>query len=163
MTPEKEAIYQELFVANLPRLYQYIYRNTGGRGDTDDIMQEVFIVLLFRLNDFAAEYPDNEKIIRAWLFGVADNKLRHYWRDQKRLDAEISTELLPELADTHPDSESIDLLLPDWLGPEDKRLIYWKYCGYSLKEIAARLGITYGACRMRSVRLADSLKKYFEN
>lgn len=162
MTPEKEKIYQELFVENFRRLYQYIYRNAGSNADTEDITQEVFIALLFHLNEFAPEYPDNEKLIRTWLFRVADNKLLHYWRDQKLLDTEISIELLPELEDTRPDSENIELLLPDWLDPEDKRLLYWKYCGYSLKEIAERLGITYGACRMRSVRLADSLGKYFD-
>ncbi len=165
MTPEKEKIYQELFVENSRRLYQYIYRNTGNRSDTEDIIQEVFIVLLFRLNGFAAEYPDNAKQIRSWLFRVADNKLLHYWRDQKLLDAEVSIELLPDLpdlADPQAGLESVDLLLPDWLDPEDKQLIYWKYSGYSLQEIAVRLGITHGACRMRSSRLADSLKKYFE-
>lgn len=162
MTPEKENIYQELFMENFRRLYQYIYRNTGSRADTEDITQEVFIALLFHLNEFVPKYPGNEKLIRTWLFRVADNKLLHYWRDQKLLDTEISTELLPELEDTRPSPENVELLLPDWLAPEDKRLLYWKYCGYSLKEIAARLGITYGACRMRSVRLADSLEKHFD-
>lgn len=162
MTPEKEKIYQELFVENFQRLYQYIYRNTGNRSDAEDIIQEVFIALLFHLNDFAAEYPDNVKRIRSWLFGVTDNKLLHYWRDQKQLDTEVSIELLPDLAGTQAGPENIDLFLPDWLAPEDKQLIYWKCSGYSLKEIAARLGITYGACRMRSVRLANSLKKYFD-
>ncbi len=162
MTPEKEKIYQELFVENFQRLCQYIYRNTGSRSDAEDIIQEVFIALLFHLNGFAAEYPDNAKQIRSWLFRVADNKLLHYWRDQKLLDTEVSIELLPDLTDPRTDPESAWFSLPDWLDPEDKRLLYLKYSGYSLREIAARLGITYGACRMRSSRLADSLKKYFE-
>ncbi len=163
MTAEEEKIYQELFVGNFQRLYQYIYRKTGDRPGTEDMLQEVFIALLFHMDRFAPEYPSNAKQIRSWLFRVTDHKLLHYWRKNQRvLDTEISIELLPDLIDGRADPESVELSLPDWLDPEDKRLLYLKYSGYSLKEIAARLGISYGACRMRSVRLASSLKKYFE-
>ncbi len=163
MTPEKEKIYQELFVENFQRLYQYIYRKAGDRSGTVDMLQEVFIALLFHLDKFAPEYPGNTKQIRTWLFRVADNKLLHYWRkNQKLLDTEISLELLPDLTGSRDDLESVALSLPDWLDPEDKRLLCLKCSGYSLQEIAARLGISYGACRMRSIRLANSLKEFFD-
>lgn len=163
MTPEKERIYQELFEANTNRLYQYIYRKTGDDSDTEDIVQDVFIAFLFHFDEFIPEYPNNSKQVMAWLFRVAGNKVLHYWRkNQKILDTEISTELLPELIDQQAAFGETDLSLPDWLSPEDKRLIFLKYSGYSLREIAPRLGITYGACRMRSARLAEKLKKYFD-
>jgi len=162
VTPEKERIYEELFETNTNRLYQYIYRKVGDHSDTEDIAQDVFIAFLFHFDEFIPEHPNNSKQVRAWLFRVADNKVLHYWRKNQRvLDMEVSTELLPDLIDEMASPDETKPSLPDWLSAEDKQLLYLKYSGYSLQEIAPRLGITYGACRMRSTRLTDKLKKYF--
>jgi len=163
VTPEKERIYRELFEQNTNLVYSYIFRRVGIESDTEDITQDVFVALLFHLDEFIPGYPDNANQIRSWLFGVAYKKLLHYWRrNQKILDMEISTELLPDLKDNRSAPDENGLSLPDWLCPRDKKLLSMKYCGYSLKEIAPHLGLSYGACRMRSVRLADELKKYFQ-
>lgn len=163
MTSEKERIYQELFEANTNRLYQYIYRKIGDHPATEDIIQEVFIALLFHFDEFDPGHPDSAKRVKAWLFNVADNKVLHYWRKNQRvLDMEVSLELVPDLMDELAVPDGAKPSLPNWLSPEDKQLLFLKCSGYSLQEIAPRLGITYGACRMRSIRLTDKLKKHFK-
>lgn len=75
---------------------------------------------------------------------------------------EVSTELVPELADPKTLLDSGDFPLPDWLSEGDKKLLFLKVSGYSLKEIADQLGVSYAACRMRSSRLARDLKNFWE-
>ncbi len=164
MTPEKERVYQKLYEEYTNTLYQYIYRRVGVKSDTEDVIHEVFIALLFHLDEFIADYPHNLDQIRSWLFGVARNKLRHYWRKNAPiLDTEVSMELLPDLPDPHGSLDEDEFSFPDWLKDEDKKLLLLKYSGYSLREVAARMGLTYGACRMRSCRLEKELKIFWKN
>lgn len=163
MNSENEQIFREIYEANSRWLYQYIYRQIGDAPYAEDIFQEVAVALLFHLGNFQAGYPDNAKQVRAWLCGVAKNKLKHFWRKEYRaLKLEVSTELVPELVDRRTEITDGELALPEWLEPMDQKLLSLRVMGYSLKEIAGQLGITYAACRMRSSRLMGELKKYFE-
>lgn len=161
---KKEKIYQEIYLKNTKALYQYIFRMTGDRDDTEDILHEVFIVMLFKLDQFLADYPDNARQVTAFLFGIAKKQLLHYWRDNHKIwDMEVSMELVPDLSDPRDGFRDCELTLPHWLTPMDKKLLLLRGEGYSLNEIRLQLGISYGACRMRSSRLNRELKKFFEN
>lgn len=163
MTEIERQIYQEIFERLAGRVLEYIYRRTGNFSDAEDMRQDVFIALMFHIKGFVEGYPENHKAIRSWLFRTADYKVKHYWRNIDRRDMEVSVELLPELkaAANFTDPYSFDL--PDWLTKEDKVMLEMKCQGYTLKEIASHLRITYGACRMKSIRLNKELKKYFEH
>jgi RNA polymerase sigma factor (sigma-70 family) len=163
MLSDEHRIYREIYEQSAGRIYGYIYRKTCDPTGSEDLKQDVFLTLLFRLTSFIPDYPENRKKIEAWLFGVADNKLKHYWRDRaKLLDMEISSELLPEVADMRNDLEAVEFSLPDWLSKKDKMILSLKARGYTLKEISERLGVSYAACRMRHSRLKYDLKDYFE-
>ena len=162
METERERIFREIYEDNIGRLYQYVLRRIGDVNYTEDTLQEVAVALLFHLNDFLRGYPNNTKRIQKWLFGVAENKIKHFWRKHYRIfESEVSTELIPELASERDEISDVELMLPDWLTEMDRKLIFMRCKGYNLKEIADMMGISHGACRMRSIRLTEQLKKYF--
>ena len=80
METERERIFREIYEDNIGRLYQYVLRRIGDVNYTEDTLQEVAVALLFHLNDFLPGYPNNTKRIQKWLFGVAENKIKHFWR-----------------------------------------------------------------------------------
>ncbi len=163
MLSDEHRIYREVYEQNAGRIYGYIYRKTCDPAGSEDLKQDVFVTLLFRIASFVPDYPGNRKKIESWLFRVADNKLKHYWRDYAKLvDMEVSTELLPEVADPRNDLEAVEFSLPDWLSQNDKMILSLKASGYTLKEISERLGVSYAACRMRHSRLMHDLKDYFK-
>ena len=163
MKPEQERIFREIYEENDTLLYQYIARQIGDPSYTEDILQEVAVVFLFHFSEFLPGYPDNAGQITAWLTEVAKNKIRHFWRKHYRaLEMETSMELLPHLEARKDEISEVELDLPVWLGPEERKLLSLRLRGYSLKEIADALGISHSTCRMRSSRLAAKLKKYLE-
>lgn len=163
MKPEQERIFREIYEENDKVLYPYIARQIGDPSYTEDILQEVAVVFLFHFSEFLPGYPDNAGQITAWLTEVAKNKIRHFWRKHYRaLEMETSMELLPHLEAQKDGISDVELDLPVWLGPEERKLLSLRLRGYSLKEIADALGISHSTCRMRSSRLAAKLKKYLE-
>lgn len=164
MIPEQEKIYREMYMANGRNIYQYLLRMTGNAADAEDLLQEVFLVLLFKLDLFASGHPNNANQVFAFLLGVAKKQLLHYWRRHyKLLDMEISTELLSDLSDPKNDFSDSEFSLPDHLAPMGKQLLHLLNSGYSLKESAFQLGINPAACRMRYSRLKAHLKKILKN
>lgn len=161
--PDWERIYQEIYTGNSKWIYGYILRKTGGGADAEDIKQEVFTVFLLKMGPFLKDYPNNVKQIKTYLLRIANNLLLHYWRDhQKMLDAEISMELLPDLEDPRNSFADSEFSLPEWLSPQDRKLLLLRQEGYSFQEIADRFGISSAACRMRSSRLERELKNFWE-
>lgn len=163
LRPEHEQLFREIYEGNEKWLYQYIARRIGDPSYTEDILQEVAVAFLFRFDDFLPHYPGNAKQVEAWLLGVARNKIKHFWRKHyKRLEMEVSSELLPDLETARDEMADAEVTLPPWLGPEERRMLVLKCMGYNLKEIADQMGISHSTCRMRSSRLVRKLKKYLE-
>lgn len=164
MTLEAQRVYRQIYEENAGRIFGYIFRKIYDKTGAEDIKQEVFIALLFKLQDFLPSYPKNSASIKAWLFGVADNKIKLYWRDnQGRFDAEVSLDALEDMVDLRDEFSGVEFTFPKWLDPEERQLLALKMSGYSLKEIAGRLGVSYEACRQRSSRLMRQLGEYYKN
>lgn len=162
MTPEAQRIYREIYEQNAGRIYGYIFRKICNAASAEDLKQEVFIALLLSLKDFISGYPGNSTEIKAWLFGVADNKIKMYWRDnQTRFDTEVSFDQLDEMEDLRANFSVAEFSLPPWLEPKDKEILLLRFSGYSLKEVAGRLGLSYEACRQRSSRMMRALEEYY--
>lgn len=162
MVSREREVFREVFRQNIKDIFGYVSRRIKSGHDAEDLAQEVFAVFWKNISGFIAEYPENIKGVRAWLFKVADFKIMHYLEDAtKKTNTEISLELMPDLpVNDDPEHLAADIL-PNWITEEDKKLLELKLQGYKLNEIADKLGITYGACRMRSARLLNDLREYF--
>jgi RNA polymerase sigma factor (sigma-70 family) len=73
----------EAFVALYdPILRGWLRRALARPTDADDLVQEVFQVIVERLPDF--RHSGNPGAFRAWLRAILTNRLRHFWRAQAR-------------------------------------------------------------------------------
>lgn len=69
----------EVFERHFDAIYDYLGRRIGG-GEAEDLASETFV------RAFAARnrYDPKSGTPRAWLFGIATNLVRQYWREEER-------------------------------------------------------------------------------
>jgi RNA polymerase sigma-70 factor, ECF subfamily len=140
-------------------LWAYLARVSGDPALADDLVQESFVRML------GAETPmDGELHAKRYLFRIATNLLKDYWRRPKA----SSIEDMPEGAFAKESSHGTDaqmMLEPRLLQlrPRERQLLWLAHAeGYSHKEIAEILGVRSPSVRLMLFRarhrLAELLK-----
>jgi RNA polymerase sigma-70 factor (ECF subfamily) len=140
-------------------LWAYLARVSGDPALADDLVQESFVRMLS-----AATPMDGEVHAKRYLFRIATNLLKDYWRRPKA----SSIEDLPESAFANESIHGMDaqmmlepLLLQ--LRPRERQLLWLAHAeGYSHKEIAEIMGLRSPSIRLMLFRarhrLAELLK-----
>ncbi len=152
------------------RLYAYLLRLSRDRNAADDLLQEVFIKVVKKLDS----YGEREKF-SAWLFTVAHHAAMDHFRSggrrrEESLDAAGEDEfpLSDALASGEPgpdkileDAESAAVLQAafDRLSAEQRELFIMRhYSGLSFKEIAEILGVPIGTVLARMSRAMAKMR-----
>ena len=130
-----------------PALWAYLARVSGNRALADDLMQESYLRFLS-----AAPLEGGEVNYRRYLFRIASNLLRDYWRSQPRSS---SIEDVPEQVLAAPDSlgqiDSVAILDPAMLRmrPRERQLLWLAHAEeYSHREIAEITGLGAASIRL---------------
>jgi RNA polymerase sigma factor (sigma-70 family) len=159
-----EKAWENLYRLCWPFVRTVVYRRLGGvEGLADDAAQEVFVRLLRSCPFAKLRSPD---AFRGYLWRVSDNVARNY----RRRIATSPTVALPDEegfgvsgpgAGLPEDVELGHLLQDLWhgLSSPERRLLRMLIDGYTVREIADKLGISYGATAIRVMRLRGKLRK----
>jgi len=143
-------------------LFNYIYKITCSKEDSEDITQEVFIRAYKSLYKF-----QRKASFSTWLFKIAANCINTYFNKKKNYTVEYDEMLTnaqckasdkPEeaLEITEIKKEVEELL--NSLAVEQRSCILLKYVeGFSLKEISEILGISEDAVKMKIYRARKKL------
>lgn len=152
--PSAAAMHNDAFAAFYERsarpLWAYLARVSGDAALADDLLQESFVRFL------CADAPqDGEVAARRYLFRIATNLLRDYWRRPKQ----SSIEELPEghfgSAGHAEQVEAVVLLGPalERMRPRERQLLWLAYAeGYSHREIAEVTGLAALSIRLLLLR-----------
>ena len=152
------------------RLYAYLLRLSRDRDAADDLLQEVFIKVVKRIDS----YGEREKF-SAWLFTVAHHAAMDHFRSGSRrreesLDTqgEDRTPLAETLSSPEPgpdklleDAERAAVLQAafDRLSSEQREIFLMRhYSGLSFKEIAEILGVPIGTVLARMSRAMAKMR-----
>ena len=164
MLPSLESSCLEAFDRELDYLFRTLQRLGARRGDVDDLLQEVFIILY-------RKWPtlDTSRPLRPWLFAVAFRVVR---AQRRRVRREVPLEGLdPEDARITPEAwlqgeESLALLSAalDLVPPERKNvLVLHEIEGLDVKDIARQLSLTkfgvYARLYKGKKELASALRR----
>ena len=128
-------------------VYCYCVSRLGDPEGAKDCTQEVFLALVTKQNELH-DLPN----IRPWLYRTADHIILQYRRKNARYVA-VPDETLERLTETVM-PEFSDSRLKERLPEQDYDLLEQHYLsGYSLGEIARRLGISENAVGQRLSRI----------
>lgn len=92
--PEALAAFYE---QHFERVYQYVRRHVRDEHSTEDLTQEIFVRVYVALPRY-----DPCKDVRPWLFTIAANKIRDYWRSRPRVEAHREASLDDGVASVLP-------------------------------------------------------------
>lgn len=155
--------FRALYDLWVTRIYQYVYSRVGIRQDAEDITSQIF------LNAYRA-FPryQHRGVFSAWLFTIARNQLKRFyrtqaWRDlplEAAEDSGVDTEIdLDEADEIERLSELIRALSAD-----EQELIRLRYIAeLKFSEIASILNRREDAVKKMLYRLQGRLQKLLED
>jgi RNA polymerase sigma-70 factor (ECF subfamily) len=83
-----ESAFESLVRKYHKRIISIVYQIIGNKQEAEDVAQEVFIKVFYKLKDFNPEYP-----FYAWLYRIAINRCYDYLRAKKRARMKSFSEL----------------------------------------------------------------------
>lgn len=144
-----------LYTACYPKMYRMAYRLTGSAETAEELVQDAFMLALFR-RDVVASHPKPEAWLMVTLVNLAKNERR------RKASNEVSLEDLFHVSAPEA-SRGIEELLPTDLPDEDKQVLKWRFEEeLSHKEIGDRLGISENGSRSRVFRALQRCKKLLD-
>ena len=148
-------------------VYGYVSRRLAPRADlVDDIVQEVFLAALQKLDTFAGQ-----STVVGWLLGIARHKVEDFYRALVREpepfpdEAEASAATEPhfdELIDAARAQEKTRLIL-EWLPAAYGAALLWRYWEHrSIREMAEQTGKTEKAIERLLSRARTHFRRLWE-
>lgn len=148
-------------------LLQYVAKHTDSREDAEDIVQEVFL----SCHKYKDKFDDSKCGEHAWLYILAKNRLKNYYRDKKAvvsLDEQVTE---PE-SDIDYAKQVVHMMTCreltakalQQLEPRSQKIIVLRFFqGKSHEEIADLMGLTTGNVRVIQSRALKSMEEFLRN
>ena len=158
---EADELASEAFRRHRRQVYRYLYRRTGHEADAEDLTQKVFADAAVALR--GGTRPDS---ILAWLYAVAERRFVDYVRRLKSHPEAVLSEGFADHRQLVYDQSVAEALTTAMsrLPLDQRRVVVMKlFEGRPFAEIAATLGVTEAAAKMRFSRglahLRDELRE----
>jgi RNA polymerase sigma-70 factor (ECF subfamily) len=138
-----------------PKLFGYLINTLKDKTLAEDILQSTWLKAINALPKFQAKGYG----FSAWLFAIALNECRQYWRKHKEDSLE---EMGVDIAEVQEPSSDINLLVESilkQLGKEDAEILRLRYIAdLPINEVAKVLNINPIAARVRLHRILKRAK-----
>ena len=151
---DQAVVFHQIYETYGAALYRFCLLQMKTAADAEDVMQEVFLKRLYQAPAFASAEHE-----RRWIFRVARNQCRDEWKRRRRTEVPLEEAVLAAAPPEERDLLGQVAALPEKL----RTVIHLHYDeGYALDEIAALLGISLSAVKMRMKRGRDALRDRLE-
>jgi len=157
-TPSSEQLrlLEQHFKAEYKSMISFASRVLDSSSLAETAVQDTFVCALEHMDKLtASENPVG------WLYNTLKNIIRHMRRDERTLlrrvvQMEAASELDISVSDCYDTS-----FLGGEVDPDLRLLVQFYLHGYTLKELAAREGISIGAMKMRLKRSREAVKRKY--
>ncbi len=158
------ARFAELYENNFERVYAYIVRRVGDRGESEDLTAEVFHHALANLK----KYEWRGIPFAAWLFRIAANLISDRWQKPKHEQLLGELDQIESIEAGAAELEEVErkatlFRLVDTLPAEQQRVIVLRFVEQkSIKEVAQAIRKTEGAVKQLQFRALTTLRARME-
>lgn len=142
------------------QVLRYLRRRTGNDEVAEDLTQDVFLAAAEHLS-----HLDTSRPVLAWLYSVAQNRFLDEVRRTRRRPRPVSLDLVAEQAELDFAPEIVAALRRASLrlSASERELIGLRlFAEHSFADVAARLGISEPAAKMRYLRALRALQAELE-
>lgn len=148
------------------QIFLFILHRVGDKELSGDLSSQVFLKALNNLS----KYQPRGLPFSAWLYRIAVNECNDLFRRTKRSRVVVleegHTERLYEEMEDHDPLEEVKRMLPQVLEKlklEELQIIELRFLeNRPFMEVANILGITENYAKVRTYRILDKMKKYFQ-
>ncbi len=143
-------------------VFRFLHRRARHREITADLTQQTFLKAMLAL----PRYQPRGLPFRAWLYRIALNEIRMYWRRRSEVTVDLhALEVMPLAEEIGLDGREEDLAglarALSRLNDAQSRLIELRYFdGLPFAEVAQVIGIGEDAAKMRTHRVLATLRQY---
>lgn len=160
--------FERLYALLGPKLHGFFMRSFNDEAVAQDLLQTTLLKIHRSRGEFRSELS-----LRPWVFAIAARVRLDEYRKRRRLAEELDEEKLAQADDSQPepaDAAATDIDASDRAAhvraalaslPESQRVIIHlhRYEGMTFTEIAATLGTSAGAVKLRAFRGYERLRK----
>ena len=145
-------------------IFRYVYHRTGDEEETADIVSKVFVNAMNAIPN----YECRGLPFGAWLFRIASNETKKYFRGNKTMVLCLDEQKLAELwncGEVDDESDKIQIIakLIEHLNEEEITILQLKYFeDKNFKEIALLMNKKESAVKMKMYRAFNKLKSMYE-
>lgn len=158
--PHQHGAFEELIQRYKNKVYTLCYRIIGNASDAEDLMQEIFMRVFVALPSF-----EERAKFSTWLYRVTYNHCLNFLAKQRHSGARNEAYTRQTARDLSRDSPEMSAVLEQALlrlDKEQRSLLIMKYImDLEVREIAATLGISQSAVKMRLLRARDELRALY--
>lgn len=165
-TPHKKQSFEEYFEQYYQQLFHFLKKKVSSVQSAEDLAMDIFTACYQKFDSFDPARAS----FGTWLYVIANNKLKNYYRDRKTFD---------EIDETFSVQEDFEdsILAAEYLGsvrdalcdaleslPQVQReiVIYKYFHNKKSGEIALLVGLTPGNVRQQLSRALRKLKEYLD-
>lgn len=153
------AAFEQIYNSLVDDLYAYVRGQCRNDTVAEDIVANVFL----KAWRSAKSYRPGSRTFQSWMFTIARNELRDYWRSNQRmlpmLDIDITDEHEPATLDSKEAHIAVTRALES-LTDDQRQVVVLRYFGNkSHEEIAAIMGKREGAVRALLMRALRQMRK----
>lgn len=159
--------FEEYFEQHYQRLFHFLIKKVSSAHTAEDLAMDIFTICLQKFDSFDPARAS----FGTWLYVIANNKLKNYYRDRKvsdELDESFSVEesfedsiLAAEYLSATRDTLSDAL---ESLPQVQREIVIYKYFhDKNSSEIALLVGMTPGNVRQQLSRALKKLKEFFRS
>lgn len=128
-------LFSQIVKNHTDRIYNFIAKRIKKKEDVEDLVQEAFLKLYKAIDKF-----DESRPLLPYLFQIARNEMKMFWRSQKKtvtLDEKIVSEEESEEWIYQHDTERV----LKFLTAEERQILESLNEGYSYQDIAGKLNL----------------------
>jgi RNA polymerase sigma-70 factor (ECF subfamily) len=145
----------EIYRRHYGAIGTYLYRRTGDRHATEDLLAEVFLSALRGIRRFRWRGID----VRHWLYRIATRAANRWAKRARRVPAPLPPEVPDPRDPSHDDAEEVTALLLR-LPPKLQAAVTLHYLeGLPVAEVARVLGVAPGTVKSRLSRARDAMRE----
>lgn len=140
------------------RVMGYIYARLRSKADAEDLCQDVFEKVHLKIDS----YDPDKASISTWIYSITRNSVIDFYRrshPSSEIDENLAqdTPIDEELLSEETLEELADALakLPDQLR---EIIVFRYYDGLPLTDISRKMGLSYGAVKLRHAKALDLLR-----
>lgn len=154
------AAFERIYTALVDDIYSYVRGQCRNDTVAEDLVANVFL----KAWRSAKGYRPQSNTFRRWIFTIARNEVRDYWRASQRtlpmVEFDLSEGLQPEAETDHAETNRLVQQALATLTEEQRQVVVLRYFGNKTHdEIATILGKREGAVRALLMRALRQMRK----